>query len=129
MACRFFLPLTLQWRLTPRPRLSPKNMQALVWIFRLVILLAIVWFAVKNAQNVTLHGYLDYQVQAPLVLVVLLFFIGGVIIGLLAALPTLFRQRREISRFKKAHAAALKADAARLSEPPVTTTGPGSHGV
>jgi len=104
-------------------------MQALVWIFRLVILFAIVWFAVKNGDPVTLHGFLDHEVKAPLVLVVLLFFIGGVVIGLLAALPTLFRQRREIGRHKKAHAAALKAEAARMTEPPVTTTGPGSNGV
>jgi uncharacterized integral membrane protein len=104
-------------------------MQALVWIFRLLILLAIVWFAVKNAQPITLHGYLDYQLQAPLVLVVLLFFIGGVIIGLLAALPTMFRQRRELGRFRKAQAAATKAEAARLPEPPATPTGPGNHGI
>ena len=104
-------------------------MQALIWICRLVILLAIVWFAVKNSDQVTLHGFLDHEFKAPLVVVVLLFFVGGVIIGLLAAIPTLFRQRREIGRHKKAHAAALKAEAARMTEPPVTTTGPGNHGV
>jgi uncharacterized integral membrane protein len=105
-------------------------MQTFVWIFRLLVLLAIVWFAVKNGESVVLRGYLDHEWKAPLSLVLLLAFIGGVLIGLLAALPTLFRQRRELGRFRKAHAAALKAEATRLPEPPPPTTiGPGNHGV
>ena len=40
---------------TPAPKAVAKIMQALVWIFRLVILFAIVWFAVKNGDPVTLR--------------------------------------------------------------------------
>jgi uncharacterized integral membrane protein len=77
-------------------------MQALVWILRFVIVVVLVWFAVKNAQMVTLHGLPDQQLQAPLVFVLLVVFVAGVVIGLLAWIPTVVRQRREIGRLRRA---------------------------
>ena len=79
-------------------------MQFLAWFFRLAIVLVLVWFAVKNAQPVTLHGLPDQTWQAPLVFVLLVVFVGGVVIGLLAWLPTVVRQRRELGRLRKASA-------------------------
>ena len=76
-------------------------MQALVWILRLIVLLAIVWFATKNVDPVTIHGVLDQKWQAPLVFVMLVAFVAGIVIGLLAWVPTVVRQRREIGRLKK----------------------------
>ncbi|QJR11555.1 Lipopolysaccharide assembly protein A [Usitatibacter rugosus] len=78
-------------------------MQVLVWLFRFAIVLVLVWFAVKNAQPVTLHGLPDQTWQAPLVFVLLVVFIAGVVIGLLAWLPTVVRQRREMARLRKAN--------------------------
>ncbi len=77
-------------------------MQALVWIFRLAIVLVLVWFAVRNSQLVEVKGFPDYSWQAPLVFVLLVAFVAGVVIGLLAWLPTVVRQRREISRLARA---------------------------
>ncbi len=77
-------------------------MQAIVWILRFLIVVILVWFAVKNAQIVTLHGLPDQTLQAPLVFVLLVVFVAGVLIGLLAWLPTYVRQRREIGRLKRA---------------------------
>jgi uncharacterized integral membrane protein len=71
---------------------------SLVWLFRFAIVLVLVWFAVKNAQPVTLHGLPDQTWQAPLVFVLLVVFVAGVVIGLLAWLPTVVRQRREMAR-------------------------------
>jgi uncharacterized integral membrane protein len=82
-------------------------MQVLVWIFRLVIVLVLVWFAVKNSQLVELHGLPGYVWQASLIFVVLVAFVAGVLIGLLAWLPTVVRQRRELGRLRKKAAAAL----------------------
>jgi putative membrane protein len=76
--------------------------QFLAWFIRLAIVLVLVWFAVKNAQPVTLHGLPDQTWQAPLVFVLLVVFVGGVVIGLLAWLPTVVRQRRELGRLRKA---------------------------
>ncbi len=77
-------------------------MQALAWIFRIAIVLVLIWFAARNSQSVTLHGLPEQSWQAPLVFVVLVAFVAGVVIGLLAWLPTVVRQRREMSRLRKA---------------------------
>ncbi len=92
-------------------------MQAIVWILRFVVVLVLVWFAVKNAQPVTINGLPDQSWQAPLVFVLLVAFVGGMVIGLLAWIPTVVRQRRELVRLRRAAArlaavAALPPDAA-----------------
>jgi uncharacterized integral membrane protein len=86
-------------------------MQTLVWIVRLFIVLVLVWFAVKNAQDVTLTGLPGQTWQAPLVFVLLTVFVAGVVIGLLAWVPTVVRQRREIGRLRKAAALVTPAQA------------------
>ena len=83
-------------------------MQPLVWILRFLIVVLLVWFAVKNGQEVELFGLPGQSWKAPLVFVLLIAFVGGVVIGLLAWIPTVVRQRREIGRLKK-NAAALAA--------------------
>jgi uncharacterized integral membrane protein len=77
-------------------------MQPIVWIVRFAIVIVLVWFAVKNAQVITLHGLPDQTLQAPLVFVLLVAFVAGTVIGLLAWIPTVVRQRREIARLKRA---------------------------
>ena len=96
-------------------------MQALVWILRFAIVVVLVWFAVKNAQEVTLYGLPEQTLKAPLVFVLLVVFVAGVIIGLLAWVPTVIRQRREIGRLKRA--AEKQAALASITPPaPPTTT-------
>ena len=92
-------------------------MQTVVWILRFVIVVILVWFAVKNAQVVTIYGLPGQEWPAPLVFVLLVVFVAGMIIGLLAWVPTVVRQRREIGRLKKA--AAIPAVATpSTNEPP-----------
>jgi uncharacterized integral membrane protein len=93
-------------------------MQALAWIIRLAIILVLVWFALRNAQTVTLHGLPGDSWQAPLVFALLVAFVAGVVIGLLAWLPTVVRQRREIGRLRKA--APLAVPAAPPASAPAT---------
>ena len=92
-------------------------MQTLVWILRFVIVVVLVWFAVKNAQVVTIYGLPEQQWQAPLVFILLIVFVAGMVIGLLAWVPTVVRQRREIGRLRKAAAAPAVA-APVPDEPP-----------
>ncbi len=92
-------------------------MQALVWVLRFLIVVVLVWFAVKNAQTVTLHGLPEQSWQAPLVFVLLVAFVAGVVIGLLAWVPTVVRQRREIARLKRAAAAAVPSPPAQSPAP------------
>lgn len=73
-------------------------------IFRLIAaILFIVFFgfALKNTQEVALRFFLDYELRGPLVLLLLGFFAGGAVLGVLAMTPTVFRHRRELSRQKK----------------------------
>ena len=95
-------------------------MQTVVWILRFVIVVVLVWFAVKNAQVVTIYGLPEQQWQAPLVFILLIVFVAGMVIGLLAWVPTVVRQRREIGRLRKAASqpAVAVAVTGAASEPP-----------
>jgi len=92
-------------------------MQAIVWIVRFAIVVVLVWFAVKNAQVITIYGLPNQEWQAPLVFILLIVFVAGMLIGLLAWVPTVVRQRREIGRLKKAAANPLPTPPATI-EPP-----------
>lgn len=102
-------------------------MQALIWAVRLILVLVLVWFAVKNAQPVTLHGLLDYNWQAPLVLILLLFFAAGVFFGLLAAFGTVFRLKRQLATVKKQLKVASQPSATETPSAPVQPLPP-PHG-
>jgi uncharacterized integral membrane protein len=99
-------------------------MQAFVWILRFIIVLVLVWFAVKNTGLVKVNGLPEQSWEAPLVFVLLVAFVGGMVIGLLAWIPTVVRQRREIARLKK-----LEAQRASLPLPPDTAPGADIHGI
>ncbi len=77
-------------------------MQILIWIVRAIVILLFVWFAAKNTHVVDLNGYLDSSLKAPLVLILLAFFGGGLLLGLLASLPGIFRMKREIRKLNRA---------------------------
>jgi len=101
-------------------------MQAIVWLLRLFIILVLLWFAIKNSDPVKLRGFLDQSWEAPLIFVLLVVFVSGVIIGLLAWIPTVIGQRREIGRMRKS---AAQAAAAASIRPPVEPTGSDIHGI
>ena len=88
-------------------------MTAILWGLRLAVVLVLVWFAVRNSQVVTLNGLPGQSVQSPLVFALLIAFVVGVAVGLLAWLPTAIRHRREIARLKRSSnvGAALAPDA------------------
>ena len=104
-------------------------MQALVWILRLFIVLVLVWFAVKNSQEIVINGFPEQQWRAPLIFVLLVVFVGGVVIGLLAWVPTVMRQRRELARLKRA--AEQHAAVAGMTPPGAEREPPGAdiHGI
>lgn len=70
-------------------------------VLGLVLFLLAVGFAVKNSETVTLHYYLGYLWQAPMVVVLLVFFGCGVAAGVAASFSFVFRQRREILSLKR----------------------------
>jgi len=75
-------------------------MRALAWTLRIVLFLALFLFALKNTDSVSLRLYFDQVWQAPLILVLLVFFAAGAALGVLATLATVFRQRRALARLR-----------------------------
>ncbi|MGB9991041.1 LapA family protein [Massilia sp. SM-13] len=73
-------------------------------------------FALKNTQEVDLHLFLNYELRGPLVLMLLVFFVAGAVLGVLALTPTVFRHRRESTKQKTTiqslQISALKANQA-----------------
>lgn len=76
-------------------------MRYLGWIAKAGLFILLLGFAVKNSDVVRLRYYLGYEWQAPLVLVILMFFVAGAVVGVTACMGYLFRQRRELNRLRK----------------------------
>lgn len=80
-------------------------------IFRIITVLLFVLlftFALKNTQEATLELFMNYEFRGPLVVLLLGFFVGGAVLGVLAMTPTVFRYRREAARQKKTISALEK---------------------
>lgn len=76
-------------------------MSYLGWLLRAVLFIMLFGFAVKNDQPVTLRYFFGYEWQTSLVVVLLIFFAAGAVVGVLAMFASLLRQRREITRLKR----------------------------
>jgi putative membrane protein len=83
------------------------------WLLLFILLLA---FAARNTEPVALRFYFDLAWQAPLVLLLFGFFAAGALLGLIAALGTLLRQRRELLRLRRE--ARVRAPAAGSTAAP-----------
>ena len=77
-------------------------MRALVWLLRAAAFVLLLGLAIMNDRAVELRFFLDTNLVAPLSLVILAAFAAGAAVGVTAALVTLVRQRRDISRLKRA---------------------------
>lgn len=75
-----------------------RMLTTLVWLVVFVVLLLL---AIKNAQPVTLRFYFGLEWATPLILLLLLTFAVGAVLGMIACLPPIVRQRREIAGLKK----------------------------
>ncbi|MGH8750310.1 MAG: LapA family protein, partial [Burkholderiales bacterium] len=76
-------------------------MRTLSWFLKFILFVLLLSFAVKNTETTVLHYYLGYEWQAPLVVILLVFFGAGAALGVAACLSHVFRQRREILSLKR----------------------------
>lgn len=76
-------------------------MRYLAWLLRFILFMLLFGFAIKNTDTVTLRYYFGFEWQAPLVLILLVFFAAGAGVGILACLGKLFRQRRQFSALER----------------------------
>jgi len=91
-------------------------MTVLTWAIRLIVFSLLVVFAVHNTDPVILRLFMEQTWQAPLVIVLLAFFVGGALFGVLSMLGLVYRQRRQIAGLKRAVANAA-APAASATPP------------
>jgi len=76
-------------------------MRYLNWVLRIVLFIVLLGFAVKNDQPITLRYFFGYEWQSSLVIILLIFFAVGTVVGVLAMLANVLQQRREIARLKR----------------------------
>ena len=69
-------------------------MRAFVWLVRAFIFFALFAFALNNQQEVAVHWFFGFEWRAPMVIIVLVAFAAGCAIGVLAMVPSWWRQRR-----------------------------------
>lgn len=111
-------------------------MQVLAWLFRVALFLVMLGFALSNTDTATLRffGIPQFEWRAPLVLLLLVFFAAGALMGVLAVVPKVLRQRREVGRLRREVAAAAVARAASEAAPvdaarPPALREPGGRGI
>lgn len=76
-------------------------MRIIYKILGVALFILLLGFALKNAYPVTLFYYLGLTWQAPLSLVLFITLLTGIIAGLIAIMPTLVKQRRELNKLRK----------------------------
>jgi uncharacterized integral membrane protein len=92
-------------------------MRLAVWLLRGFVFFTLFAFALNNQQPATVRWFFGVEWQAPMVIVVLAAFAGGCAIGVLAMLPSWWRQRRLAQRgAPEAPGAASTPTAAPSSE-------------
>ncbi|MFN9773912.1 MAG: lipopolysaccharide assembly LapA domain-containing protein [Burkholderiales bacterium] len=94
-------------------------MRLLTWLFRLGLFLVMMGFALSNTDTATLRffGIPEFEWRAPMVLFLFLFFAAGALVGVVATMPLVFRQRRHIGRLRRDADAATKAAAKAATDP------------
>ena len=69
-------------------------MRALNWLIRALIFFVLFTFALNNQQEVAVRWFFGFEWRAPMVIVILAAFAAGCAIGVLAMMPSWWRQRR-----------------------------------
>ena len=90
------------------------------WLLRIALFVLLLGLAIKNDQPITLHYFFGYEWQSTLVIVLLIFFFAGTIVGVIAMLTKVLKQRREIARLKRdIKLKSRLADISEMQKPPV----------
>jgi putative membrane protein len=105
-------------------------MRILSWLFKLGLFLAMMGFALSNTETATLRffGIPEFEWRAPMVVFLLIFFAAGALIGVIATMPLVLRQRRSIGRLERSAAVGAKAAAAARPVEPAPPAVPAVRG-
>jgi len=106
-------------------------MKQVVWLFKWLLKAAIFFtlfaFALNNQHDVTVRFFFGQQWTTPLVLVVLIAFAIGLVIGVLGMVPRWWKHRRDAVLARKAATAATNA--LRQPEKAPSNPAPPLHGI
>ncbi len=77
-------------------------MKYIIWALRIIIFLAVLFFAYKNMNLVEVTFFDGVSMaQVPLIVVMLVTFVLGTLFGLLLTVPSVMRRRRELNRSRR----------------------------
>jgi lipopolysaccharide assembly protein A len=93
-------------------------MRVISWAIRFALFVVLLALAAKNTDPVTLRFYFDLAWQAPLVALLLAFFVAGAALGLMAMTGTYLAQRREIARLRRSESSGRGFNAPVVTQPP-----------
>lgn len=77
-------------------------MRTLAHLFKILLFVLLLGFAVKNSDEVTLRYFLGLEWHSPLALVILVSFAVGLLLGMLACSWRLLRSHRELRQMRRA---------------------------
>ncbi len=92
-------------------------MRFLGWILRGLLFLVLLGFALKNTEMVTVRLLLGGEWRAPLVLVLFIMTCAGAVLGVLACLSWVYRQRQRILALQREMATLRSSLAAGATAP------------
>ena len=95
-------------------------MRIIVGALWLVLFLVLFAFAVNNTAATDLHFFAGMGTKAPLIALLLAFFIAGFAFGFIALMPAWVRQRVELRRLRRAAARPVETapSSAQKTSPP-----------
>jgi len=103
-------------------------MKYLLWLLKAAIFFTLFAFALNNQQDATVNFFFGTRWQAPMVLVVLAAFAGGVAIGVLGMVPRWWQHRSAARKAREqAPTPPVDAPAPAANNPPALTQIP--HGL
>jgi len=76
-------------------------MRILLLVLKIAVFVLLLGFAFKNTDSVVVRYFLGVEWQAPLVIVLLVFFATGIAVGVLGILGIVLRQRRQILELRR----------------------------
>ena len=95
-------------------------MRVLVWLFRALVFFALFAFALNNDHEASLKWFFGHEWRAPMVFIALAAFAFGCVFGIVAMLPSWWRQRRIAQEGQRPRTdtatTVLDADAARRAD-------------
>jgi uncharacterized integral membrane protein len=90
-------------------------MRILTWLWRAFLFFALFAFATNNLQPATVNWFFSYSWTTPMVIVVLVAFVSGAVVGILAMTPSWWHHR---SRANRLEAPAVPAPPPAPAAPP-----------